>query len=108
MATLPKSLPPTKKTLSSSGRQPRLAVKGMPRYREPIAASKAKAHLLALIDQVHADRTPIIITKRGRPVVQLVPIEETARPSIFGCMKGTFRVTGDIVGPEPDVWEAMS
>ena len=72
-----------------------------------LSASKAKTHLLELLDTVDRDRKPITITKRGRPVATLVPIPATAPGSIFGCMKGTGRITGDVVGPEPDAWHAM-
>ena len=27
---------------------------------------------------------------------------------IIGYMKGTIKITGDIVSPEPDPWDAMS
>jgi prevent-host-death family protein len=71
-------------------------------------AAKAKAHLLELLDTVNTTHAAITITKRGRPVARLVPIENEPAPDIFGCMKGTFQITGDIISPEPDVWEAMS
>jgi prevent-host-death family protein len=72
-----------------------------------MSASQAKTHLLELLDTVDRTREGLVITKRGRPVAKLVPIDTEPAQSIFGCMKGTFRITGDIVGPEPDVWEAM-
>ena len=72
------------------------------------SASAAKTHLLMLLDEVHIKREAVVITKRGKPVARLVPIDEVPPPSIFGYMKGTFKITGDIVGPEPDVWDAMS
>ena len=74
----------------------------------PIGAAKAKAHLLSLIDEVQQTGTPVIITRRAKPQVQIAPLDpELPMPDIIGCMKGTFHVTGDIVGPEPDEWEAM-
>lgn len=73
-----------------------------------VSASSAKTHLLALIKQINEDRTPITITKRGHPVARLVFAEQEAVPDIFGCMKGTGRITGDIVTPESDLWEAAS
>jgi prevent-host-death family protein len=72
-----------------------------------IAASDAKTHLIPLLDEVDINRRPVIITKRGRPIARLAPILEPAPASIFGCMKGTFKITGDIVGAERDIWEAM-
>lgn len=40
-------------------------------------ASTFKARCLALLDQVAIDRVPIVITKRGRPIARVVPIDET-------------------------------
>lgn len=73
-----------------------------------IPAARAKTHLLQLLDTVYRDRQPITITKRGKPVAQLVPLQTEPRTPLWGCMKGTGRITGDIVGPEPDIWEAMN
>lgn len=39
-------------------------------------ASTFKARCLALLDQLGIDRVPIVITKRGRPIARVVPIEE--------------------------------
>ena len=104
MATLPKPLPKTK-TLPRS--VPKATATHLP-VEKSVAASKAKAQLLTLLDNVDRKREPVIITKRGRPIARLVPIEPRRPADIFGCMKGTFRITGDVVGPEPDTWEAMS
>lgn len=43
--------------------------------------------------------------KRNNPVAQLVPIEEKAT-SLFGAMKGTVQILGDIVTPIREEWEA--
>ena len=72
-----------------------------------VAASKAKTHLLELLNTVDHSRASIVITKRGRPVAKLIPIEEAAPRKIFGWMKGSVTITGDVVGPEPDIWNAM-
>ncbi len=74
---------------------------------QSLSASKAKAHLLELLDTVDRDRTPITITKRGRPVATLIPVAGKPKTSIFGHMKGSVTILGDVVGPEPDVWNAM-
>jgi prevent-host-death family protein len=77
------------------------------RAQQTMPASKAKTHLLELLDTVNRDRTSITITKRGQPVATLTPIATKTSNGIFGCMKGTGQITGDVVGPEPDVWNAM-
>ena len=61
--------------------------------RRLMSASQAKTHLLELLDIVDRTREGLVITKRGRPVARLMPIDTEPAHSIFGCMKGTFRIT---------------
>jgi len=61
-------------------------------------AGEFKAKCLKLMDQVQARRETVVITKRGKPVAMLVPVEESPDP-IFGFMKGKVKIKGDIVGP---------
>ncbi len=63
-----------------------------------MAAGEFKAKCLKVMDQVNAKREIVVITKRGKPIAKLVPIEETTDP-IFGFMNGKIKVNGDIVGP---------
>ena len=42
-----------------------------------IAAGKLKDQCLKVIDRVAATREPVVVTKRGRPVVRIVPYIET-------------------------------
>jgi prevent-host-death family protein len=72
-----------------------------------VSAGTFKAKCLSLMDQVQAQRTELVITKRGKPVAKLVPIEEEPR-NIFGCMAGTAKILGDLLEPvvDPDDWEA--
>jgi len=73
-----------------------------------VSASQAKTHLLELLKDIDDKQETVIITKRGRPIARLVPIEAQPTRDIFGFMKGTGQILGDVVGPEPDLWEAMS
>ncbi len=106
MATTPKSLPSLKAEVASQPKKP-LSPSRAIRTPESIPASKAKTHLLELLNTVDRKGESVIITKRGRPVAKLVPIENQPTRSIFGYMKGSVKITGDIVGPEPDIWNAM-
>ncbi len=63
-----------------------------------MAAGEFKAKCLKVMDQIQARRETVIITKRGKPVAKLIPIEEGQDP-IFGFLKGRGKITGDIVGP---------
>lgn len=62
-----------------------------------INAAEFKAKCLKLLDQVAATHEPLIITKRGKPVARLVPIEDDTRESMFGYLHGTVTILGDIV-----------
>ena len=70
-----------------------------------IAAGEFKAKCLHLLDEVQQSRREVVITKRGRPVARLAPIDEDV-PLLFGRMKGTIRILGDIIGPTGEKWDA--
>ena len=70
-----------------------------------IGAGEFKAKCLGLLDEVQRQRKEVVITKRGKPVAKLVPIEEK-RESFLGSMKGTMEITGDIISPIDVHWEA--
>lgn len=71
-----------------------------------INAAEFKTKCLKLIDEVAATHEPLIITKRGKPVARLVPIEEENPPGLFGYMKGTVQILGDIVNVPHEPWAA--
>jgi len=77
---------------------------------ETIAISKFKATCLALLDRVKKTGQPLVITKRGEPIAQVIPPEPLEAPeqTTFGCMAGTLEIVGDIVEPlGEDDWEAL-
>ncbi|HZY60758.1 MAG TPA: type II toxin-antitoxin system prevent-host-death family antitoxin, partial [Candidatus Binataceae bacterium] len=47
------------------------------------------------IRDVETTRETVIITKKGRPVAKLVPVEKPSR-ELFGCLSGIVRIAGDI------------
>jgi len=66
-----------------------------------VAAAEFKANCLRLMDEVARQRRPIIITKRGKPVAKLVPVEQ-GPIDLFGYMAGTAKICGDIISPIED------
>ena len=66
-----------------------------------VAAADFKANCLRLMDEVAHERRPIIITKRGKPIAKLVPVEEEPI-DLFGYMVGTAKICGDIISPIED------
>lgn len=61
-------------------------------------ASVFKARCLKVMNDVQATGEPVIVTKRGKPVVKVVPVE-SEKGDIFGFMKGKFTIVGDIESP---------
>ncbi len=70
-----------------------------------VPAGEFKAKCLQMIDEVQRLRMQVIITKRGKPVAKLVPLDEHPE-SFIGSMKGTMEIVGDIVSPIDVTWEA--
>jgi prevent-host-death family protein len=66
-----------------------------------IPAGEFKARCLSLLDRVAATGEPLVVTKRGKPVAKVVPVE--AR--LVSDLKGSVTFHGDIVGPVLDAWE---
>jgi prevent-host-death family protein len=64
-----------------------------------VPATEFKAKCLELMDRVAERRETFVITKRGKPVARLVPVERRPKQSIFGWMRGTATIRGDIVSP---------
>ncbi len=71
-----------------------------------IAAGQFKAQCLQLMDQVQQSREEIVITKHGKPVAKLVPVDESESRSVLGYLRGTVEIVGDIVSPLEEEWEA--
>ncbi|MFB3920417.1 MAG: type II toxin-antitoxin system Phd/YefM family antitoxin [Terriglobia bacterium] len=71
-------------------------------------AGEFKARCLKVMDQVRATRQPIVITKRGKPVAKLVPVDPPKK-DMFGALKGVMKIVGDIESPVVPLedWEAL-
>ena len=73
-----------------------------------MAAGEFKTHCLKVMDRVNTTREPVVITKNGRPVAKLVPVEPAAS-DFLGCLAGTIEIVGDIESPvePPEAWEVL-
>lgn len=76
---------------------------------ETMAISEFKATCLGVLERVRRTKKPILITRFGEPVAEVVPPSMPPRPKGWiGSMAGTAKIIGDIVSPvsgESD-WEA--
>ncbi len=64
-------------------------------------AGKFKATCLAVLDEVEAKRQPVVVTKNGRPVAKVVPLEIPADvdPLDAFLFPGKVEIVGDIMAP---------
>lgn len=70
-----------------------------------ISAARFKAHCLTLMDDVQSTKHPLIITKRGKPVAKLVPVDEP-KDDFIGRLKGVFEVVGELESDPAEAWES--
>jgi len=61
-------------------------------------ASAFKAQCLKVMNDIQATGEPVIVTKRGKPVVKVIPIKPE-KDDIFGSMADEVKIIGDIESP---------
>jgi prevent-host-death family protein len=77
---------------------------------ETIPVSKFKATCLAVVQRVKRTGRPVLITRFGEPVAEVVPpSRRTRREAWLGSMQGSVEVLGDEVGPvlEAKRWNVL-
>lgn len=67
-----------------------------------IAAAKFKEQCLSLLD--HLEPEGIVVTKHGKPVARVIPMER-ASADLIGALQGKIRIQGDITSTGLN-WEA--
>lgn len=76
---------------------------------ETMAISQFKAQALKILDRIARDRGTVIITKRGKPIAQILPYEDESKSAKPGCLADTLVFENDIVSPlGAEMWEAAS
>ncbi len=70
-----------------------------------VTVTDFKAHALALVSQVGSTGGTVVITKRGKPIAQLVPYRRVGK-AVPGRLRGTAIEIGDIVSPTGAEWDA--
>ncbi len=71
-----------------------------------IPAARFKAQCLALMDEVQESGESVLITKRGKPVVKIVPVQDKSE-DILGYLVGKARIVGDVMhSTSAEDWEA--
>ena len=81
----------------------------MIRRMEQIKISEFKATCLAVLARVQQTGEPVLVTRFGKPVAQVVPPSRPAPESWLGAMRGRGAIIGDLIEPvsAPEEWEAF-
>ena len=60
------------------------------------------------MEDVRSTKQPLLITKRGKPVAKLVPVDGD-QDDFIGRLEGIVRIMGDIESPvePPEAWDAL-
>ena len=72
---------------------------------ESLSVSKFKATCLSVLDDVKKQKKRVIITKRGKPIAELIPYTNNKKDI---PLRDTVTFIGDIISPVADEdWEAL-
>jgi prevent-host-death family protein len=76
---------------------------------EKIAISDFKARCLAVLEKVRRTSTPVLVTRRGEPIAEIVPpFTSQSRDGWLGSGSETGTIVGDIVSPiASEGWEVL-
>ncbi|AXK79699.1 type II toxin-antitoxin system prevent-host-death family antitoxin [Pseudolabrys taiwanensis] len=70
-------------------------------------ASEFEANCLAVVEEVAATGETVVVTKDGKPVVELVPHKKEKKKGLIGALKDDLVIKGDIISPVDVEWNAM-
>jgi prevent-host-death family protein len=70
-----------------------------------VPATQFKAHCLALLEEVRETRQSLLVTRHGKPVVEISPYvaKDTGR---VNPLKGSILFQDDLISPLDERWES--
>ena len=76
---------------------------------EQIKISEFKATCLAVLAKVEQTGKPVLVTRFGKPVAQVVPPTQASPDAWLGAMREQGAIVGDLIEPVagPEEWEAL-
>ena len=73
--------------------------------KKTVTTSELKARCSQVIDEVEKGHGPVIVTRRGKAVAEIVSVIREP-PRLFGLLRGTVTIHGDLIEPVGVPWEA--
>ena len=73
--------------------------------QKTVPATEFKAHCLALLEQVRKTRQALLVTRHGKPVVEISPYVPKDRGRV-NPLKGSIAYQGDLISPIDEDWDS--
>lgn len=70
-----------------------------------VSATEFKAHCLALLEEVRETRQPLLVTRHGRPVVEISPYVPSNAARV-NPLKGSIVFQDDLISPLKETWHS--
>jgi prevent-host-death family protein len=64
-----------------------------------VAITEFEAHALKIVDEVAKSNESLVITKRGKPLAELIPYRKSGKNSVPGKLASTLVFEKNIVNP---------
>lgn len=77
---------------------------------ESIAISKFRAACATVLEKVRRTGEPVVITRAGEPVAEIIPVSPSAKPEHWlGAFRSSGKIQGDILSPVVDdtAWDVL-
>jgi prevent-host-death family protein len=78
---------------------------GFMKIPRTVPATEFKAHCLKLLEEVRATRRPLVVTRHGKPVVEISPYVTKDAASV-NPLKGSIIFQGDLISPLEGKWDS--
>ena len=88
-----------------------VTIVAMARTPDKMSVSQFKATCLEVLERVRRTGRPLLITKRGIPLAEVVPpTRDAAGAEWIGTLRDSATITGDIIGPalSDTDWESFT
>jgi len=69
-----------------------------------IGAGEFKAKCLKLMSDLQKYHEEIIVTKFGKPIAKMIPVDSEPEKPIFGFLEDSLIIVGDIKKPIEEKW----
>ena len=78
-------------------------------FMEEIQISKFKATCLAVLDRVGRMRKPVLVTRFGKPVAQILPPPPSPAGEWLGAMQDDGEIRDDLIAPAAELaeWDVL-